>query len=294
MIQLNKYFRLIIILSCCGSLLLKGQTDSTLIEEAPVLEHQKIKAEFESYMNNPANASKIKPNSFLTLVDKEFKLISVDESLPKLNRMILKLALKLNIKVPSITIYGLFGEKHQGSARKSKKKSDLDKKILLEQKQVNAFAWSVHPNIGFVFIGKKLIEILSDDELEAVIAHELSHVYYNHVMQQLATNIVISPFILKNILTYKTQALFVPAFISCGCSRAHERQADEKAAEIIDNPRSAANALDKISKAVGYKESRPKTALGKGLKFVEGIFSSHPSIHERKKYLNKLAKKRGL
>lgn len=50
----------------------------------------------------------------------------------------------------------------------------------------NAFATKILWSKGVVCIGKELLLDISDDTLEAVLAHELGHIKYNHVNKKLA------------------------------------------------------------------------------------------------------------
>lgn len=49
----------------------------------------------------------------------------------------------------------------------------------------NAFAFKILKSTGAILIGKKLLLETSDQELEAIIAHEIGHIKYNHVNKTL-------------------------------------------------------------------------------------------------------------
>ena len=49
----------------------------------------------------------------------------------------------------------------------------------------NAFAQKLFASVGAILIGQKLLNEVSQDELEAVIAHEIGHIKYNHVNKAL-------------------------------------------------------------------------------------------------------------
>lgn len=50
----------------------------------------------------------------------------------------------------------------------------------------NAFAQKLLMSTGGIVIGQKLIKELSDDAIEAIIAHEIGHIKYNHINKMLA------------------------------------------------------------------------------------------------------------
>src|SRR4029077_19888557 len=50
----------------------------------------------------------------------------------------------------------------------------------------NAFASGITPNHGFIIITASLLELLEDDEIEAIIAHEFGHVYKAHALKKMA------------------------------------------------------------------------------------------------------------
>lgn len=54
----------------------------------------------------------------------------------------------------------------------------------------NAFAQKILMSSGGILIGQKLLKELSDDALEAVVAHEIGHVKHNHINKMLALSII--------------------------------------------------------------------------------------------------------
>jgi Zn-dependent protease with chaperone function len=93
-------------------------------------------------------------------------IIVTPQILPKLYAYVERVCQKANIPVPTIFVTrgdGFF----------------------------NAFAQKLFASTGGIVIGKKLMHDVSDDALEAVIAHEIGHIKYNHINKILALNAAI-------------------------------------------------------------------------------------------------------
>lgn len=58
--------------------------------------------------------------------------------------------------------------------------------ISTSDRVLNAFASKFYTMVGGILIGQKLIMKLDDDALEAIVAHEIGHIKYNHVNKTLA------------------------------------------------------------------------------------------------------------
>lgn len=68
----------------------------------------------------------------------------------------------------------------------------------------NAFALKLFMDSGAILIGEKLLDEVSDAELEAVVAHEIGHIVHNHVNKTLAINMA-SIYAALKILNYNQQ-----------------------------------------------------------------------------------------
>lgn len=115
----------------------------------------------------------------------------------------------------------------------------------------NAMACSFTQNISMVILGKKLVEEMTDNELKAVIAHELGHVKFNHIPKALITNIVLlgggvalaayGVYKLHNVdpqTLLETMAIFSAAGAAAGLiavytTYRHECQADDEAIRAV-------------------------------------------------------------
>ncbi len=143
--------------------------------------------------------------------------------------------------------------------------------------------------LTFLFIGEGAFETLSDEQFEAIMAHELSHIKNDHYTKGLKLELGL---IALNALTWAgfilNQAnLAYPILISLGSllgvlaySRSCEREADHDAARVIDNPNDLGDAL----RALHNRNNTPLEQIL--LKYID---FTHPSVHEREAYLAKMA-----
>ncbi|HOX09528.1 MAG TPA: zinc metalloprotease HtpX [Candidatus Omnitrophota bacterium] len=184
----------------------------------------------------------------------------------------------------------------------------------------NAFATGRDPSHAAVAATEGIIRLLSDDELEGVIAHELSHVRNRDtlVMTAVAT-IAGAIYMISDMARFAmifggrgdddrdggnpmaALALIILApiaatLIQLAISRSREYMADDSGADICGRPLSLANALRKLH---GYSRRMPMDAnpvtahmfivnplTGRG--FLS-LFSTHPPIERRIARLEELA-----
>ena len=151
-----------------------------------------------------------------------------------------------------------------------------------------------------IFLGDTLLENYSDEEIEAVLAHELGHHYYAHLWKNIAvqTGFIFLGFYLADVLlrwgvqqfgfegiwdlsafpllalSFSVLALVLLPLINA-LSRHFERQADRFAVKATGQPEAMANALEKLSDQ-NLADPKPHP-------LVEALFYSHPSIHNRLK-----------
>jgi heat shock protein HtpX len=129
-----------------------------------------------------------------------------------------------------------------------------------------------------VAISEKTIHSLDDEELRAVLAHEIGHIARRDSLRKtLAT-------------TYKTAFVFDPIahIVEAAIYRDGELYADEYSAKITGNPAALASALIKIHEsAQGVPSTVPSmAALSLLLKDHDfGLFSKQPSLVSRIKRL---------
>ncbi len=178
---------------------------------------------------------------------------------------------------------------------------------IIETPQLNAFASGLRPANAQVTVTRGLLDTLNDDELEAVLAHELSHIINRDIQLLIISAVFVGllAFLCEaswRMLRYGSsdskkgaQLIFAIAVVSSvgyllsillrfALSRKREYMADAGAVELTKNPDAMVRALDKISGKsempdvpADFKEMMidyPRTGLF-------GLFSTHPPIEDR-------------
>jgi len=188
---------------------------------------------------------------------------------------------------------------------------------VIEDKSPNAFATGRDPKHSSLAVTTGLLEILNRQELEGVIAHELSHIQNRDIQVMTVVSIlfgivsIVSDIALRVLIfgggdrdrgnqnligiiiavALLILAPIVAMMIQLAISRNREYLADSTAAKLTRYPAGLANALKKISGAhEPVKNASKGTAhlyianplAGGGL---SGLFSTHPPIQERIKRL---------
>lgn len=190
---------------------------------------------------------------------------------------------------------------------------------LIDSPALNAFATGKSPQNSYVVLTRGIIEKLNKEELEGVIAHEISHIknYDIRVMMIaaiLAGIVAIIADIFLRMSFYGGRdkekgngflfvigfllALLAPIFaqlIQLAISRKREYMADASGALLTRNPEGLASALEKISKSPIPLETSPSVASlfivnpfkdKKGfVSWLGNLFSTHPPVEERIKIL---------
>ncbi|HBR70133.1 TPA: hypothetical protein DIC20_05315 [Candidatus Dependentiae bacterium] len=172
--------------------------------------------------------------------------------------------------------------------------------------KVNAFTTGDKEK-SVVFIGSWLIDNMTQDELEGIIAHEITHLQKNHILRQLAyragTFVGCTAAIMGSIallakykylnidwnrdlgnLTYValTSSVLPSTLLYARYSRQCEKEADLGALQLTGNKK-IADSLAKfdgvIKKYLPYTHSQlEKTSL-------QQLFADHPKISERIRYI---------
>ncbi|MEL6221471.1 MAG: M48 family metalloprotease [Cyanobacteria bacterium J06627_8] len=175
----------------------------------------------------------------------------------------------------------------------------------------NAFATGRDPEHAAVAVTQGIVDLLSADELEAVIAHELSHIINRDTLTQaVAATIAGAISFLAQIVSYTLwfgggsrdengpnplamlgTVLFAPmaaTIIQLGISRTREFAADEGSARLTGNPRALASALQRLEASArrmpmaanpSFEPLLIMNALPKQL--MSNLFSTHPSTQAR-------------
>lgn len=188
----------------------------------------------------------------------------------------------------------------------------VPKVYIMNSDQINAFASGKNPKNSVICLTKGAINKLERRELEAVIAHELSHIanydilYITIVSVMVGMVSIISEIFLRSFLFQKQNdkknnglaifgiifAIFAPIsvhLVQLAISRKREYAADATAVKFTRYPRALANALKKIK-----EDSKIKTKTSEALSplfFVHPlnkITSTHPPIDQRIKILENM------
>ena len=204
----------------------------------------------------------------------------------------------------------------------------MPKVYIVDDSAPNAFATGRDPEHATVAVTTGLLEKLDRDELQGVMAHEMSHVanfdirYSMLVGILVGTTVLISDFFLRGLwfgggrggrrggdggnqlqlimmLIAIVLAIIAPLFarlLQLSISRQREFLADATAVRLTRNPRGLADALQKISGDNEVLEAANRATahlyivnpIKKFEKRSKGLFSTHPPIEERIKILRAL------
>ena len=190
----------------------------------------------------------------------------------------------------------------------------MPKLYLIPQAAPNAFATGRNPSHASVAVTQGLMQLMDDEELEGVIAHELSHVRnYDILTSSIAATIAgaISWLAymgrwgmilggwgggndrdrgggLTALLTL-ILAPFAALFLQLGISRQREYQADASGAKMVGHPYGLIRALEKLgayNKRIPMNIPPSTSALCivaplNARQFLTGLFSTHPPLADR-------------
>ena len=207
------------------------------------------------------------------------------EQLPRLYQVMERLAAKARIPVPAL--------------------------YVVPDTAPNAFATGRSPNHASVAVTEGLLQIMNDDELEGVIAHELSHVRnYDILTSSIAATIAAAVTFLSRfgmffgggsrdderegggfaailmIFLAPVAAFLLQLFLS----RTREYAADETGVRMVGYPNGLISALEKLG---AYNKRIPTTAISPstsalcivkpffGAGPLSSLFSTHPPLEER-------------
>ncbi len=208
------------------------------------------------------------------------------EELPRLYAVMERLAAKANIPVPKL--------------------------YAVPDAAPNAFATGRNPRHASVAVTQGLLQLMNDDELEGVIAHELSHVRnYDILISSIAAT-------LAGAITYVSRfgfwfgggdddrergggsgilglllmilAPLAALLLQLGLSRQREYSADETGARMVGQPNGLISALQKLG---AYNQRIPTNAIPPatsalcivkpmfGSGGLASLFSTHPPLQDR-------------
>ena len=195
----------------------------------------------------------------------------------------------------------------------------MPKVYIIDDDSLNAFASGIDKRSFSVSLSRGIIQKLDDDELEGVIAHELTHIRNRDVRLLIVSIIFVGIFAFLAELAFRSLrfagsgkkksdgkgsggiiliaivitavAYLLSILLRFGISRRREYLADAGASEMTKKPYALANALRKISNdpLIEAVESRdvaqlfidnPKPSTHKSASW-DNLFATHPPIEKR-------------
>ncbi|MEI3651300.1 MAG: M48 family metalloprotease [Dolichospermum lemmermannii FEM_B0920] len=205
---------------------------------------------------------------------------------PALYRIVQKLSSRANIPMPGV--------------------------YIVPSPTANAFATGRDPEHAAVAVTAGILDILPEDELEGVIAHELTHIINRDTLTQaVAATVAGAVSFLAQMLSYSlwfgggsrdnerggnplgvlATVIFAPmaaTIIQLAISRTREFSADAGAAKLTGNPRALARALQRLESTARQIPLNANPAFEPLLiihpisgQFLGNLFSSHPATEAR-------------
>ncbi len=185
----------------------------------------------------------------------------------------------------------------------------MPKVYIIPDRVPNAFATGRNHSHAAVAITEGLLDLLDDNEVEGVLAHEMSHVkHYDILIGTIAATLAGAIAMLSNfmymfggnrenrpnpivMMVLMLVTPLVASIIQMAVSRNREYLADEGAAKLTGHPewlQSALAKLDSYSRRGTLHDATPETShmfiinplTGKDLSF-KSLFSTHPSTEDR-------------
>jgi heat shock protein HtpX len=196
----------------------------------------------------------------------------------------------------------------------------MPKVNIIEDNSLNAFASGINNNSYTVTLSRGIINNLNDEELEGVIAHELTHIRNKDVRLLIVSIIFVGIFaflveiLLRSFfysgmrrsrrddkgraigmliaLVLAIAGFLITSLFRFAISRKREYMADAGAAQMTKRPRALASALKKVSgnsriEAVTRKDvaqlfiDNPPEPKKDLFSFFNGLFATHPPIDKR-------------
>src|SRR5690606_29362962 len=191
---------------------------------------------------------------------------------------------------------------------------------IIESPQPNAFATGRNPNHAAVAVTTGILQVLTNDELEGVLGHELAHVKNRDILiSSVAAMLAAALSIFARMafwfgggnrnrenplgaiigLVSIILAPIAAVLIRLAISRTREYQADTSGAELTGRPLMLASALEKIAAGTARRPMDVNPAISQlfidnPLKAVRGnslakMFSTHPPMEDRVRRLQEMA-----
>ncbi|MEO1185030.1 MAG: zinc metalloprotease HtpX [Cyanobacteria bacterium J06636_27] len=212
---------------------------------------------------------------------------------PELYRMVERLSRKANIPTPKV--------------------------YIVPGSNANAFATGRDPENAAVAVTEGILNILPQEELEAVLAHELTHIINRDTLTQAVSATIAGAIsFLAQMVSYSlwfggnsrdgnrganplgmlltvTLAPLAASVIQLAISRTREFSADAGAAKLTGNPRALARALQRLDSTARQMPMQANPAFEPLLiinpfrgEFLGNLFRTHPSTEARIEALLKI------
>ena len=189
-----------------------------------------------------------------------------------------------------------------------KEKMPMPELYIINSDQPNAFATGRNPKNAKVAVTTGILNLLNRDELEGVLAHELSHIKNRDILvSSIAAMLAAAVSFMSRMAFWgggnrnrnTHPAIIILAFIAApiasliirmAISRTREFGADKTGAEISGNPLALASALEKIDRyskvPMNVNPAVSQLFISDPLKAFSGnsfskLFSTHPPTIER-------------
>ena len=191
------------------------------------------------------------------------------------------------------------------------------KVAIIETSARNAFACGLSASSAVVVATRGLLEALDDDELSAVVAHEIAHIRNGDIRLIAAANVLLGnlialqrrnplrieswrqillalicpPLLMLFLLggVVNTLALFIARLSRLLVSSAREFVADAEAVRLTHNPAALISALRRIEGRSSVAGIDPQADAMMIDGATEGSFATHPTISERVEVLMRLS-----
>lgn len=226
----------------------------------------------------------------LVLMSTGARIVEADEE-PDLHRMIEKLCTEADLPKPKVAV--------------------------MQSPIPNAFATGRSPTHAVVAVTDSITRTLNAQELEAVLAHELSHIKNRDILTMTVASFIamIASMIMQNFLfaslfdrreggawiiagIVAAVVWVIATILMMALSRYREYAADRGSAYITNNPQALISALTKISGRMEYVPAEAKVAAeGANAFFIfpavsgktlASLFSTHPALEKRIENLKKV------
>jgi len=201
----------------------------------------------------------------------------------------------------------------------------MPKVYIMNNPAPNAFATGRNPEHGVVAVTTGIMQLLNEEELEGVIAHELAHIHGRDILigtiaATFAGAIMMladwarfaaifggfnnnddeeggNPFGIVVMIIVSILAPIAAMLVQMAISRTREYKADERGAHLCGNPMALASALNKISggvEDVPMDNAKPATAHMFIMNPLSGrsvlsLFSTHPPVEKRIEKLREIS-----